>query len=495
MMVREALMMTADRYDAPDNAYGSGIIDVGRALYYHPAGDIIIDHRPIIFALPNTPLTINASVTGGTGIDSVFLFYRAGEPGDFLSMPMTTSDGTNFTATIPGEPSGTIYYYIEVVQVGGASAYCPLGGATHAYAVTLGANSFTDSFEGGRRYWKTGGDFNFWGPTASQALTGDLSFTDSPTTQYRDNTNSYLESVFALSLAQASSATLRFNVKGALAGGDSLVVEASPDGATWSRLGAAILGSIPSFTQYTRDLSSLLGQSDVGIRFRLHSNASGRENGVYIDDVTIELSFAPEIEFSPISFYDTVYAGEELNWNLYISNLGTADLIYDCEYDPSNLTVSPDTGIASPSESDSLLVNFRSQGLPIGDWNPVVFINSNDPDEPIVLADAWITIEENAPGCVYIPGDINGVPLPNGIDVTYAVAYLKGGNPPPVTCPDCPQPHPFYAAMDVNGSCTTNGIDITYFVSYLKGGPSLLFCPTCPPAEMGLGHMKPGSAW
>jgi M6 family metalloprotease-like protein len=86
-------------------------------------------------------------------------------------------------------------------------------------------------------------------------------------------------------------------------------------------------------------------------------------------------------------------------------------------------------------------------------------------------------------GCAYRIGDINNVAPANGIDVTYGVSYLKGGNPPPVNCsPPCPQPAPFYAAMDVNGTCNTNGIDITYFVGFLKGGPALMFCPTCPPA-------------
>jgi hypothetical protein len=87
--------------------------------------------------------------------------------------------------------------------------------------------------------------------------------------------------------------------------------------------------------------------------------------------------------------------------------------------------------------------------------------------------------------CNYIPGDVNGVPPANGIDVTYGVAYFKGGNFPPVDCGTpvgpCPQSSPFYAALDVNGSCTTNGIDITYYVAYLKGGAPLRWCPTCPP--------------
>jgi hypothetical protein len=93
-----------------------------------------------------------------------------------------------------------------------------------------------------------------------------------------------------------------------------------------------------------------------------------------------------------------------------------------------------------------------------------------------------------ASGCQYIPGDINGNGFTNGIDVTFGVAFFKGGNIPPIDCgtPEgpCPQASPFYAAGDVNGNCAFNGIDITFFVSYLKGGqPEILFCETCPPAD------------
>ena len=101
--------------------------------------------------------------------------------------------------------------------------------------------------------------------------------------------------------------------------------------------------------------------------------------------------------------------------------------------------------------------------------------------------DGILTVQDTATGggCVYVPGDINGNGSANGIDVTYGVAYLKGGTPPPVDCsqPCAGVPDPFYAAGDVNGNCGFNGIDITYYVAYLKGlQPSLLHCPTCPPA-------------
>jgi hypothetical protein len=101
-------------------------------------------------------------------------------------------------------------------------------------------------------------------------------------------------------------------------------------------------------------------------------------------------------------------------------------------------------------------------------------------------------LAQEIPPCSYIPGDINGNSQVNGIDIVYAVNYLKGGPNPPVDCfPSCPlMPNPFYAAGDVNGNCAFNGIDVTFFVRYLKGQvPSLLYCPDCPPA--GLNPPKP----
>jgi len=84
-------------------------------------------------------------------------------------------------------------------------------------------------------------------------------------------------------------------------------------------------------------------------------------------------------------------------------------------------------------------------------------------------------------GCDYVVGDANGSGNYNGLDVTYGVAYFKGGNPPPYLC-DCPPHGTWYVAGDVNGSCDYNGLDITYGVNYLKGVISVLIpCPDCPP--------------
>ncbi len=86
------------------------------------------------------------------------------------------------------------------------------------------------------------------------------------------------------------------------------------------------------------------------------------------------------------------------------------------------------------------------------------------------------------PGCDYVVGDVNGSDTYNGLDITFGVAYFKGGTPPAFEC-ECPTGNTWFVSGDVNGSCSYNGLDITYGVSYLKGGSALQPCPDCPPID------------
>jgi hypothetical protein len=83
-------------------------------------------------------------------------------------------------------------------------------------------------------------------------------------------------------------------------------------------------------------------------------------------------------------------------------------------------------------------------------------------------------------GCDYVPGDVNGSDSYNGLDITYGVAFFKGGADPMCdpNCPPCPD---WFYCGDVNGSCSYNGLDITYGVAYFKGGPDPVYCIDCPP--------------
>jgi len=125
---------------------------------------------------------------------------------------------------------------------------------------------------------------------------------------------------------------------------------------------------------------------------------------------------------------------------------------------------------------------FPMPGVPAGTFienRASIFFDFNPP----VITNTVSNQIASPPPCAYIPGDINSNGQANGIDVTYGVSYLKGGNAPRDSCDCPPMAFPFYASMDVNGNCAANGIDITYFVSYLKGQqPALLYCQDCPPA-------------
>jgi len=141
--------------------------------------------------------------------------------------------------------------------------------------------------------------------------------------------------------------------------------------------------------------------------------------------------------------------------------------------------VIPDCNVGEPpppvgrccyvSGSDTLCAdNLESECTSLGgyDWNRYL----NCTDHPCVVA-----------GCPYVPGDVNGSDSYNGLDVTYGVAFFKGGNAP--LCPTCPIPdcNTWHYCGDVNGSCSFNGLDITYGVAYFKGGPGPIYCDDCPP--------------
>ena len=87
-----------------------------------------------------------------------------------------------------------------------------------------------------------------------------------------------------------------------------------------------------------------------------------------------------------------------------------------------------------------------------------------------------------SPGCHYTIGDANNSGDYNGLDITYGVAFFKGGPEPPYEC-ECTSGNTWYVAGDVNGSCSYNGLDITYGVAYFKGGPEPFPCADCPPVD------------
>jgi len=85
--------------------------------------------------------------------------------------------------------------------------------------------------------------------------------------------------------------------------------------------------------------------------------------------------------------------------------------------------------------------------------------------------------------CDYVPGDISGDGIVIGGDVSYGMAYLAfGGPPPPDSCYNENAGEWLYSAADVTGDCVFINGDITYLIGYFIGqNPPPQFCPYTPP--------------
>ncbi|OGC93298.1 MAG: hypothetical protein A2W25_16315 [candidate division Zixibacteria bacterium RBG_16_53_22] len=200
---------------------------------------------------------------------------------------------------------------------------------------------------------------------------------------------------------------------------------------------------------------------------------------------------------------NSLFGSDGNSWQ-YNDNLGTWAATFDDQafcfvgtYQEPWLSVDVTSIFVPPAGTAPVNVTMDAADLAIGTYTGDVVFNTNELGATVHTVPVTFDVTGGGGGCTYIPGDINNFGGPNGIDVTYGVAYLKGGSYPPVDCnPPCAVGDTvFFAAMDVNGTCSTNGIDITYFVAYLKQlQPALLYCDDCPPAGLaapGAGQDRP----
>lgn len=292
VMVREAMMMTANNMENPDNTYGWGVVDVGQAIYYHPEGDIVIEHEPLVYFPPGLDNNIiYAEIYGGAGIDpaEVYLFWRTDEAQPFNQEQMITSDNLHFEGIVPGLDEGYLQYYIQAADVDGIYVTYPYGVPDHFLTVQIGISEFYDSFENGLYYWKASGVNGCWSITAERASTGNISITDSPYEYYNNNAELLLASNFSINLAFADSAEVRFKAWYALqADNDFVYFEVSTDGGQqWQQVGQPITGSSSGFEEIALSLEDFLGEGDVRFRFRMTTNEYGYGEGIHIDDISI----------------------------------------------------------------------------------------------------------------------------------------------------------------------------------------------------------------
>ncbi|MEA2042777.1 MAG: S8 family peptidase [Bacteroidota bacterium] len=134
MQIFNALKMSADNADNPNNEYGWGIINIMAAYEYLRLPSI--SHQELSDTDDFTgPYTVTAEITSLSDLTagSQLLYYRA-EGGNWTAIEMTENNTDIFTAEIPGTGSPETYqYYIETEN--------------QYETVTLPANAPTQFFE------------------------------------------------------------------------------------------------------------------------------------------------------------------------------------------------------------------------------------------------------------------------------------------------------------------------------------------------------------
>ncbi len=241
-----------------------------------------------------------------------------------------------------------------------------------------------------------------------------------------------------------------------------------------------------------------------GGRLYVKQNSAGTYNGNFDGPISWSIDWtAPADPPDQVIFYAS---GNAANGNnntsgdyIYTTSFATSLPTFDIQVDIGDFFFSPQTiqidpgqtvrwvntsmGISHSSTSDDA---FWDSGLisPGGHFD-YTFSDAGTfgyhcTPHPSMMA--TVEVGGGAGGCQYAVGDVNGSGGFNGLDVTYGVSYLKGGNPPTYEC-ECVPGNTWFVTGDVNGSCTYNGLDITYGVSYLKGGSGLTPCADCPPAR------------
>jgi hypothetical protein len=234
-------------------------------------------------------------------------------------------------------------------------------------------------------------------------------------------------------------------------------------------------------------------------------NTAGIAVGTYNDNIVInsndpanpEVTIPVDITVSQVvpdvdHFDITVNEGGTSTADFNISNGSSVEVHVELSADSSWLSVDPATGDISSGGSLPAQVTVDATTLTEGSYTGTVTIQSSNLILSVIQLPVNVTVT-SATVCDYEVGDANGNGTFNGLDVTYSVAYFKGGPHPPYEC-ECTPGNIWYVAGDVNGSCSFNGLDVTYMVAYFKGGPLPHPCLDCPPPDRILGVKSRGTS-
>ena len=148
------------------------------------------------------------------------------------------------------------------------------------------STAFTDTFESDiASRWVTGGTNNLWG-RGIDAEGGYLA--DSPALDYLPGTDAWAATAQPFSLAAQEDCKLSYELRLSTEGGkDALIVEASRDAQSWSKVEGWSGSSDGTWRQMTDPLQAFDGAKEVFLRFRLRSDGAVNDAGADIDNVRV----------------------------------------------------------------------------------------------------------------------------------------------------------------------------------------------------------------
>ena len=158
---------------------------------------------------------------------------------------------------------------------------------------TLGASYqrvvFGDGFESGLEKWAPGRNSGLlWSRTSERATTGSYSATDSAGGNYRNNSNTWLRTADAISLAGGTGCQLDYALEIETESGlDGMGVEVKAGSGAWEWISGWSGTSDGAFFTASEDLQDYDGVAAFRLRFRFLSDESVTYDGVHLDDVQV----------------------------------------------------------------------------------------------------------------------------------------------------------------------------------------------------------------
>jgi hypothetical protein len=290
--------------------FTADVVRAGLATVAQLAGPLsfYISHSPLL-STENTvgPYDAVATISKISALvaDSLQLHWSTG--GAFTNVPLTPMGPPDqYHASIPGQPGGTVSYWLSARDIDGRLAVHPIGAPAvlNHFTVAPRVTLLAEGFESGAGGWTHGGTLDDWQIGAPGGLTEDPAAAYSGTQiagtdltglgatpgRYENLCESWLESP-PVDCSNASQVRLSFARKLAVErsnGGNWDFARVLVNGATiWESPSAANLND-PAWTPQTLDLSGAAdGNPSVRVRFTMHSDQSVNFGGWNLDDILI----------------------------------------------------------------------------------------------------------------------------------------------------------------------------------------------------------------